>query len=74
LTATARKTHPGKFSPTLHKTGQYCKKIKGKLHNFGSGKKKPFNATLTGENSGIGTWHLRSAAEQLGILVNKFSN
>jgi hypothetical protein len=54
LTATARKTHPGKFSPTLHKTGQYCKKIKGKLHNFGSGKKKPFNATLTGENSGIG--------------------
>jgi hypothetical protein len=34
-----RKTRSDKFPLTLHPTGQYCKKIKGKLHYFGKDKK-----------------------------------
>ena len=34
----SRKTHSDKFPVTLHLTGQYCKKIKGKLYYFGSDK------------------------------------
>jgi hypothetical protein len=31
-----RKTRSDKFPLTLHKTGLYCKKIKGKFYYFGS--------------------------------------
>ena len=34
-----RKTRSDKFPLTLHPTGQYCKKIKGKLYYFGNNKK-----------------------------------
>ncbi len=34
-----RKTRSDKYPLTLHPTGQFCKKIKGKLYQFGTDKK-----------------------------------
>ncbi len=41
-----RKTHSDKFPHTLHKTGQYYKKIKGKLYYFGTDKRAALNRYL----------------------------
>jgi len=41
-----RKTHSDKFPLTLHPTGQYCKKIKGKLYYFGTDKAKALQQYL----------------------------
>jgi len=35
-----RKTRSDKFPLTLHPTGQYCKKIKGKIRYFGMTRRK----------------------------------
>jgi hypothetical protein len=40
------KTRSDKFPLTLHKTGQFCKKIKGKIYYFGTDKKTAFNRYL----------------------------
>jgi integrase len=41
-----RKTRSDKFPLTLHSTGQYCKKIHGKMYYFGSDKKEAFQRYL----------------------------
>lgn len=38
-TDSKRQTRSGKFPLTLHKTGQYCKKIKGTFYYFGNDRK-----------------------------------
>ena len=43
---TKRKTRSDKFPLTLHSTGQYCKKIKGKMHYFGKDKKQALERHL----------------------------
>jgi hypothetical protein len=42
-----RKTRSDKFPLTLHPTGQYCKKIRGKIRYFGKDKKKALEKYLT---------------------------
>ena len=41
-----RKTRSDKFPLTLHPTGQYCKKIKGKIRYFGTDKKRALERYL----------------------------
>lgn len=41
-----RKTRSDKFPLTLHSTGQYCKKIKGKMYYFGTDKKQALQRYL----------------------------
>lgn len=41
-----RKTRSDKFPLTLHPTGQYCKKVKGRLYYFGTDKKKALQRYL----------------------------
>ncbi|MHC4572060.1 MAG: hypothetical protein ACYS0C_08295 [Planctomycetota bacterium] len=45
-TKTKRKTRSDKFPLTLHLTGQYCKKIKGKIYYFGADKKQALERYL----------------------------
>ena len=45
-----RKTRSDKFPLTLHPSGQYCKKIKGKMYYFGSDKKEALQRYLEGND------------------------
>ena len=72
-----RKTRPDKFPLTLHPTGQYCKRIKGKLYYFGVDKRKALERYLelaaylhTGKakiktEKGVGFYTLRRTAATL---------
>ena len=45
-TNSKRKNRSDKFPLTLHKTDQYCKKIKGKLYYFGTNKQQALDRYL----------------------------
>jgi len=46
MKSTKRKKRSDKFPLTLHPTGQYCKKIRGKIRYFGTDKKKALERYL----------------------------
>jgi len=46
MSKTKRKTRSDKFPLTHHSTGQYCKKIKGKIYYFGANKKQALERYL----------------------------
>ncbi len=46
MSKSKRKTRSDKFPLTLHPTGQYCKKINGKLYYFGTDKKMALDKYL----------------------------
>ena len=46
-----RKKRSDKFPLTLHKTGQYCKKIRGKIYYFGSDKGRALESYLDPEQA-----------------------
>jgi len=46
MSKSKRKTRSDKFPLTLHSTGQYCKKIKGKMYYFGKDKKQALERYL----------------------------
>jgi len=46
MKSSKRKTRSDKFPLTLHPTGQYCKKINGKIHYFGANKKQALERYL----------------------------
>jgi len=46
MKSSKRKTRSDKFPLTLHPTGQYCKKIKGKIRYFGTNKKQALERYL----------------------------
>jgi len=46
MKTTKRKTRWDKFPLTRHPTGQYCKKIRGRMYYFGSDKKQALERYL----------------------------
>ncbi|MHC4187757.1 MAG: tyrosine-type recombinase/integrase, partial [Planctomycetota bacterium] len=46
MSKTKRKTRSDRFPLTLHSTGQYCKKIKGKMHYFGKDRRQALERYL----------------------------
>jgi integrase len=71
-----RKTRSDKFPLTLHKTGQYCKKIRGKLYYFGADKQealKRYQEQATYLHTGVGHAHpQRNTDLSLRVLCNLY--
>ena len=71
-----RRTRSDKFPLTLHKTGQYCKKIRGKLYYFGTDKQEAlrrYQEQATYLHTGVGTMPARrDAGLSLRTLCNLY--
>ncbi|MHC4536281.1 MAG: hypothetical protein ACYS6K_20210 [Planctomycetota bacterium] len=67
MRSSKRKTRSDKFPLTLHPTGQYCKKIKGKLYYFGGDKKQALERYLDQATYLHGGRNLESIQRQYGL-------
>ena len=65
-----RKTRSDKFPLTLHPTGQYCKKIRGKIHYFGTDKKQALERYLS-QASYLHGWEHTTTARSSGSMTLK---
>ncbi len=63
-----RKTRSDKFPLTLHKTGQFCKKIRGKVHYFGTDKQQALQRYLE-QASYLHAGHPRPAGSATGCIT-----
>ena len=72
-TDSKRKTRSDKFPLTLHKTGQFCKKIRGTLYYFGTNKQKALQRYLEPEpmpeRAGSGVSEIQAVDD---VLQRKF--
>jgi integrase len=69
-----RKTRSDKFPLTLHRTGQYCKKIRGKLYYFGVDKQealKRYQEQATYLHTGVGN---APARQGVGLSLRTLCN
>lgn len=74
-TTAARTKRPGKFPLTLHRTGQYCKKIKGRICYFGKDKQEAlrrYHQQATALHSGERHPALTGTALTLRSLCNLY--
>jgi len=74
MAKTKRKTRSDKFPLTLHRTGQYCKKIKGKVYYFGKDKQQALHRYLeeaTLLHSGLSR---ECSSENDGITIKSLCN
>jgi len=69
-----RRTRSDKFPLTLHKTGQYCKKIKGKLHYFGSDRQVALRRYLEQASYLHGESRQAHAGANAGISIKTLCN
>lgn len=69
-----RKTRSDKFPLTLHPSGQYCKKIKGKLYYFGIDKQKALEKYLERSSELHGTMYDEAKAENTEMTLKTLCN
>jgi len=69
-----RKTRSDKHPLTLHKTKQYCKKIKGKLYYFGTDKKLALRRYLEQASYLYSGKIFKSEDKNKGMFISYFCN
>lgn len=69
-----RNTRSDKFTLTLHPTGQYCKRIKGKIRYFGTDKKQALQRYLAQATYLHGGQSLIQKASNANMTLKKLSD
>ena len=70
----SRKTRSDTFPLTLHSTGQYCKKIKGKFYYFGSDKQQALKNYLSQANNLHYSQFYQSKSAKQNITIKQLCN
>lgn len=71
MKAAKRKTRSDKFPLTLHPSGQYCKKIKGRIYYFGKDKQQALEKYLERSSELHGTRYDEAKAENTEMTLKK---